>query len=99
MKNVTYAGGPQHGGMGAIAAPQHCGLGKKVDSTCMVHYVFEDVNFINEGTSVSFGASGGSPMAPVYISFDGSLQNDDQVAISPHLNGFRESKKIKLLIL
>ena len=22
MKNVTYAGGPQHGGMGAIAAPQ-----------------------------------------------------------------------------
>ena len=22
MKNVTYAGGGQHGGMGAIAAPQ-----------------------------------------------------------------------------
>ena len=57
----------------------------------MVHYVFEDVSFLNQGTSVSFGASGGSPMAPVYITFDGSLENNDQVAISPLLNGFRKS--------
>ena len=89
MKNVTYAGSGQHAGMGAIAAPQHCGLGQKTDATCMIHYIFEDVQFLNSGTSVSFGASGGSPLAPVYISFDGSLQNDDQVAISPLLDGFR----------
>ena len=89
MKNVTYAGSGQHAGMGAIAAPQHCGLGQKTDATCMIHYIFEDVQFLNSGTSVSFGASGGSPLAPVYISFDGSLQNNDQVAISPLLDGFR----------
>jgi len=89
MKNVTYAGVGQHWNTGAIAAPQHCGLGKKTDVTCMIHYVFEDVRFLNPATSVSFGASGGSPLAPVYISFDGSLQNDDRVAISPLLDGFR----------
>ena len=89
MKNVTYAGSGQHWGTGVIAAPQHCGLGKKTDVTCMIHYLFEDVRFLNDATSVSFGASGGSPLAPVYISFDGSLQNDDQVAISPLLDGFR----------
>ena len=86
MKNVTYAGSGQHGGTGAVVAPQHCSLGKKVDSTCMVHYIFEDVKFINQGTSVSFGASGGSPLGPVYISFDGSLVGDDHEAISPKLN-------------
>ena len=91
MKNVTYAGSGQHWGTGVIAAPQHCGLGKKTDVTCMIHYVFEDVRFLQSANwDVSFGASGGSPLAPVYISFDGSLQNDDRIAISPLLDGFRK---------
>ena len=89
MKNVTYIGSYQHNRIGAIAAPQHCGIGRQTDATCMIHYLFERVRFLNSGTAVSFGASGGSPLAPAYISFDGSIRNGDKVAISPFLNGFR----------
>ena len=90
MKNVTYGGTRQHGGVGVIAAPQHCGLGKEAPGTCLVHYLFEDVDFTkvrNGGTHVSFGASGGNPMAPMYIAFDDSLDGNHEV-VAPQLNGF-----------
>ena len=58
-------------------APQHCGLHYDGMATlCNVHYDFEDVDFTNvrgNGKWVGFGASGGSPTAPVYIAQDGSL--------------------------
>ena len=88
MKNVTYAGQGQHPNMGAIASPQHCGLGKQAPGTCTVQYLFENVVFKDTvNTHVSFGASGGYPMAPSYITFDDSLGGFGQ-ALSPHHNGY-----------
>ena len=81
----------QHGGVGAIAAPQHCGLNKLSPGTCLVHYLLEDVDFSGmtsqSATHVSFGASGGNPMAPMYLSNDYSLGGFSQI-LAPQLNGF-----------
>ena len=58
--------------------------------TCLVHYLFENVDFTrvrNSGTHVSFGASDGNPMAPMYISFDSSLAGFGEI-VSPQMNGF-----------
>ena len=93
MRNVTFAGQGQAGNEAVIMAPQHCGLNYDGMATlCNVHYDFEDVDFTNvrgNGKWVGFGASGGSPTAPVYTSQDRSL-NGHYFVISSLLNGFEK---------
>ena len=93
MRNVTFAGQGQAGGEAVIMAPQHCGLHYDGMATlCNVHYDFEDVDFTNvrgNGKWVGFGASGGSPTAPVYISQDGSLDGHFFL-ISSLYDGFKK---------
>ena len=93
MRNVTFAGQGQAGNEAVIMAPQHCGLNYDGMATlCNVHYDFEDVDFTNvrgNGKWVGFGASGGSPTAPVYTSQDSSL-NGHYFVISSLLNGFEK---------
>ena len=82
IKDTVFAGSGQHPNRGALEAPQHCGverpdherLKNPNDSTCHVHFLLENVDFTQvQGNMVSFGAHGGNPIAPQYISFDGSL--------------------------
>ena len=74
IKDTVFAGSGQHYNTGALLSPQHCGLDNPNDSTCHVHILLENVNFTEvQGNMVSFGASGGNPMSPQYITFDGSL--------------------------
>ena len=92
IKGTTFAGSGQHWNTGALLAPQHCGLDNPYDSTCLVHYLLEDVDFTQvDGKYVSFGSSGGNPLAPQYISFDGSLGEEIESALSPQLNGFADT--------
>ena len=94
FRNTTFAGSGQHFNTGAIVAPQHCGLGNSQDSTCLVHFLLDNVDFSQvQGKYVSFGASGGNPIAPQYISFDGSLGQGVTSALSPHMNGFENTVK------
>ena len=69
---MTYIGTRQHGGTGALVAPQHCGLEShnngKPGSTCHVHYLLEDVDLTRVGkVFASFGVSGGNPFSPMFI--------------------------------
>lgn len=98
MKNVTFIGGPFLPGGGVINSPQHCGL---VDhnngipgAQCNVEILMEDVNFDKvlddwEGNRkyVFYGASGGNPLAPLYLSNDNSLGGHQSV-VSHYLDGF-----------
>jgi len=88
IKNTTFSGQRQHGGGAAIEAPQHCGLGKKQHGYCLVHILLEGVSF-NSPRHVKFGASGGYPVAPSYITTDDSLMGYSQIT-APQMNGYSE---------
>ena len=100
MRNVTFAGSRMSGGEAVIMAPQHCGLyNDGMGTLCNVHYDIKDSDFSKVGPSgkwLGFGASGGSPTAPLYQSSDNSLDGY-QAVISKHYNGFEKVKGESLM--
>ena len=88
------------GGEAVIMAPQHCGLyNDGMGTLCNVHYDIKDSDFSKVGPSgkwLGFGASGGSPTAPLYQSSDNSLDGY-QAVISKHYNGFEKVKGESLM--
>ena len=97
LRNVTFAGGHVH--RGQLSAGQHCGSHdlSRQPSTCNVQYVLDDVRFEHRwvhrrenevGGRIAFGASGGDPVAPFFLSRDGHSLGPWRSVVSGALDGF-----------
>jgi hypothetical protein len=94
LTNTSFHGGNM--GCGAVCAGQHCGLSDHNyglhGSLCNVEYMLEGVDFSDMSSAtdqrVAFGASGGNPIVPVFLSEDASIPY--KALVSGHLDGFAD---------
>jgi len=86
VKNTTMIGTRQHSGGASLQAPHHCGLHMTQAPFCNVNILLEDVKF-DTPRHLKFGAGGGYPVAPSFMTTDNSLKGYSQV-ISPKMTGY-----------
>ena len=86
VKNTTMIGTRQHSGGASLQAPHHCGLHMTQAPFCNVNILLEDVKF-DTPRHLKFGAGGGYPVAPSFMTTDNSLMGYSQV-ISPKMTGY-----------